>query len=119
MSSLSEIYIKKETLKTMLDVLEKKQDKGISLTVSTGDRLNDYGQNLLCYVSQTKEQREAKKKKFYVGNGKCFWTDGVISDYKTLEKKMQQQRELEESEEVDNDNSDLGEYFSKEPDFPF
>jgi hypothetical protein len=28
------------------------------------------------YVAQTKEQREAKKPLFYVGNGKTFWSKG-------------------------------------------
>lgn len=89
MSSLSEIYIKKETLQTMLEVLEKKQDKGIAVTISIGDRLSEHGSNAKAYVAQTLEQREAKKPKFSVGYGKCFWTDGKISDYKTLEKAMQ------------------------------
>ena len=34
MSALADIYIKKETLKTILEVLDKKGEKGISLTVS-------------------------------------------------------------------------------------
>lgn len=76
---LSDVYIKKDTLKKMLEVLEAKNEKGISLTISTGDRTNDYGQNVSAFVSQSKEDREAKKDKFYVGNGKVFWTniDGV------------------------------------------
>ena len=79
MSSLSSIYVKKETLRTLLDVLEKKGDNGIEFTISTNDDVNDYGQNISAYVSQTKEQREAGKPKFYVGNGKVFWTDGKIT----------------------------------------
>jgi hypothetical protein len=41
---------------------------------------------LSAYISQTKEQREAKTPRYYVGNGKCFWTDGVI---KIAEKKAE------------------------------
>jgi len=29
-------------------------------------------------VKQTKEERDAKKAKEYIGNGKIFWTDGTI-----------------------------------------
>lgn len=76
MGSLSTIYIKKETLKTLLDVVSKKDEKGIEITISTNDESNQFGQNVSSYVSQSKEQREAKKDKFYVGNGKVFWTDG-------------------------------------------
>ena len=34
------------------------------------------GQNVSAYVSQTKEQRDAKTPIFYVGNGKTFWSKG-------------------------------------------
>lgn len=79
MSNLSSIYIKKETLKTLLEVVEKKGEKGVEITLSTGDETNEYGQNVSGYVAQTKEQRESGKPKFYVGNGKVFWTDGKIT----------------------------------------
>lgn len=79
MSSLSSIYIKKETLQTLLDVVTKKGEKGLEITVSISDESNQWGQNVAAYVSQTKEQREEKKPRFYVGNGSCFWNDGKIS----------------------------------------
>ena len=79
MAVLSDIYIKVETLKTILETLEKKGEKGISLTIAINDETTKYGNNLSGYISQTKEQREAKKDKFYVGNGKVFWTDGKVS----------------------------------------
>lgn len=79
MASLSNIYIKLETLETILKVVKQKGEKGISIDISINDEANQYGQNLSGYVSQTKEQREAKKERFYVGNGKTFWTDGKIS----------------------------------------
>ena len=31
------------------------------------------------FDSQTKEEREAKKKKDYLGSGKVTWTDGNVS----------------------------------------
>lgn len=37
-----------------------------------------YGNNIYAYDSQTKEEREAKKPKHTLGNGKVFWTDGNI-----------------------------------------
>lgn len=48
-------------------------------TISISDETNDYGQNVVMYVSQTKEQREAKEKKQYVANGSVVWTDGKIT----------------------------------------
>ena len=79
MSDLNSLYIKKETLKTILATLETKEGKeakGIELTIDRNKNSNDYGQNVAAYVSQTKEQRDQKKPRFYVGNGKTFWTDG-------------------------------------------
>jgi hypothetical protein len=78
MSSLNSAFIKTEKLKEILHILEQKQAKGLELTISISDTGNDYGQNVSVFVSQTKEQRDAKKPKFYVGNGKTFWTDGKI-----------------------------------------
>lgn len=49
-----------------------------NLTVSISDTTNTYGQNISIYEEQTKEEREAKKPRNYVGNGKVFWTDGNI-----------------------------------------
>lgn len=79
MSSLNSLFIKKETLETLLKTVQAKGTKGVELTISINDKVNDYGQNLSAYVSQSKEDREAGKNKYYVGNGKCFWTDGSIS----------------------------------------
>ena len=79
MASLSEIYVKKSTLETMLKALNAKQGKegeGVKLTISLSDQTNKFGQNVSAYVSQTKEQRDAKTPLFYVGNGKTFWTKG-------------------------------------------
>ena len=79
MASLSDIYIKKSTLETMLKVLNAKQGKegeGVKITISLSDQTNNFGQNVSAYVAQTKEQREAKKPLFYVGNGKTFWSKG-------------------------------------------
>lgn len=86
MSSLSEIYFKKETLQTILNVLEKKGESGLKVTVSINDESKVFAtkegkeiyQNVSAYVSQPEEDRKAKKERFFVANGKCFWTDGKI-----------------------------------------
>ena len=85
MSSLSEIYLKKEVLETLLKTITAKGENGVSITISTSDETNNYGQNVTSFVSQTKEQREAKANKYYVGNGKVFWTDGKITVAKKKE----------------------------------
>ena len=79
MASLSEVYIKKTTLEAMLKALNAKlgkESEGVKLTISLSDQTNKFGQNVSAYVAQTKEQREAKKPIFSVGNGKTFWSKG-------------------------------------------
>lgn len=103
MANLSEIYFKMETLKTLADTLAKKGEKGISITISTNDDTNDYGQNVTAFVAQSKEEREAKKTRFYVGNGKVFWTDGTI----TLAKKKEEVHNAVPEGQVADEEDDL------------
>ena len=49
----------------------------INLTMSVNDETR-YGNNTSIYVNQTKEEREAKKQRQYLGNGKVVWTDNNI-----------------------------------------
>jgi len=48
-------------------------------TIAVNDETNKFGQNVSMYAEQTKEQRDAKAPKTYIGNGKVFWTDGKIT----------------------------------------
>jgi len=48
-----------------------------NLTISVGDETR-YGNNVAITDSQTREEREAKKQKNYLGNGKVVWTDGNV-----------------------------------------
>lgn len=64
-------------------------DKGKVVTANNGKRylnltasVNEetrYGNNVGISHSQTKEEREAKEAKKYLGNGRVVWTDGGIS----------------------------------------
>ena len=100
MSSLNSLYLKLSTLKEMVDVLERKQENGISITVSINDEVNNYGQNISAFVAQTKEQREAKTNKFYVGNGRTVWTDGKIQAFE-YKKDNAQERKAENDKQAD------------------
>ena len=72
-----------------------KGKKGVyyNFTISVNDDTNQFGQNVSAFDSQTKEEREAKKPKQYIGNGKVVWTDGKST-------KAQQ-----EAQPQDNDNN--------------
>ena len=53
-----------------------------NFTIGVNDDSNQYGQNVSATDSQTKEEREAKKPKTYLGNGTVVWTDGNIKAIK-------------------------------------
>ena len=49
-----------------------------NLTISLGDETR-FGNNVALMDSQTKDERDAKKPKNYLGNGKVVWTDGTVT----------------------------------------
>ena len=98
MALMADMWIKTETLKTLLSTLEKKGENGIALTIAINDESNEYGQNLSSFVSQTKEQREAGKTRFYTGNGKVFWTDGKVHKAVKQEEAPAQQQEEDDDD---------------------
>lgn len=87
MASLNSIYIKKETL----DFIRKFGDaKGVEITVYIDDKPNKFGQNVVAYVAQSKEDRDKKMPKQWVGNGNTFWTDGKITQIRKESKQSNQ-----------------------------
>lgn len=64
-----------------LATISLKQSDGSykKLTLSISDTTDKYGNNISIYEEQSKEQRDAKTPKSYVGNGRVFWCDGKIS----------------------------------------
>lgn len=69
----------------------------VNLTMSVNDETR-YGNNTGIYVSQTQEEREAKKQKTYLGNGKVFWNNGTIVN---AEKEVQEVVQEHPKEEAD------------------
>jgi hypothetical protein len=67
-----------------------------NFTIGVNDDSNQWGQNVSATDSQTKEEREAKKPKSYLGNGTVVWTDGNI---KLADKKVEVT-----AKEVESDN---------------
>lgn len=48
-------------------------------TLSVSDEANKFGQNVSMWVTQTEEERNSKKPRTFVGNGRVVWTDGKIN----------------------------------------
>lgn len=59
-------------------IIEGTKGKYVNLTASINED-SRFGNNVSFFLSQSKEQREAKEPKNYLGNGKVVWTDGKIT----------------------------------------
>ena len=57
-----------------------------NVTIFLDDNTNPYGQNASAIMEQSKEQREAKEPRTYLGNGKVVWTDGNIKPADKVER---------------------------------
>ena len=68
----------------------------INLTMSVNDETR-YGNNASVMISQTQEEREAKKPRTYIGNGKVVWTDNKI----TLAEREEAKEVVQEAETSD------------------
>ena len=80
-------------------------DKGwANVTLFVNDETNKYGQNVSAANEQSKEQREAKEAKQYIGNGKVVWTsDGTIA----AADKVERQTEASEQSLAGRETPDL------------
>lgn len=63
---------------TKIDKSKLVNGKYLNVQISINENTDNYGNNVSITINQTKEEREAKAKKTYIGNAKVIWTDGNI-----------------------------------------
>ena len=56
-------------------IIEGKKGKYLPITITLNDELDQFGNNGPVCVQQTKEERDAKTEKVYLGNVKVVWTN--------------------------------------------
>ena len=78
MSALINVSLRVDKLPKEKFVAGKDGAVYYNFTIGINDEANQFGQNVSLTDSQTKEEREAKKPKSYLGNGTVIWTDGNI-----------------------------------------
>ena len=61
-------------------IYQGKKGKYLPITITINDELGNYGDSGPIIVEQTKEEREAKVDKVYLGNVKIVWTNGTNVD---------------------------------------
>ena len=58
----------------------KKGQKYYNIGIIVSDEKNQFGQNVSIFDEQKKEEREARKPKNYLGNGKSVWSNNKNID---------------------------------------
>ena len=57
-------------------IINGKKGKYLPVTITINDEVDQFGNQGPCVVEQSKEEREAKAPKVYLGNVKVVWTNG-------------------------------------------
>ena len=57
-------------------IIEGKKGKYLPITITVNDELDQFGNQGPVIVSQSKEERDAKTEKVYLGNAHVVWTNG-------------------------------------------
>ena len=57
-------------------IIQGKKGKYLPITITVNDEPDQFGNQGPVIVDQTKEEREAKEPKTYLGNVKVVWTNG-------------------------------------------
>ena len=55
-------------------LIDGRTGKFLNVTITINDEVDKFGNNASIFESQSKEEREAKIPKNYLGNGKVIWT---------------------------------------------
>jgi len=58
-------------------IIAGKKGKYLPLTITLNDEVDQFGNNGPVIVEQSKEERDAKAPKVYLGNVKVVWTNGT------------------------------------------
>ena len=61
-------------------IIQGKKGKYLPITITVNDEPDQFGNQGPVVVDQTKEERDAKAPKTYLGNCKVVWTNGTFPD---------------------------------------
>jgi hypothetical protein len=87
---------------TKIDKSKLYNGKYLNLTISINDSTDQYGNNVGLTESQTKEERDLKTSKRYLGNGKVVYTNGEVKVAEKQEKPLQTASQKFQKNSFDN-----------------
>ena len=77
MSAIASLWLKKDKLEQMLEIINNSSANGIALDVMINDSGDNYGNNVVASLSQSKEDRDSKVPRTFVGNGKVRYVSNT------------------------------------------
>ena len=78
MGQLINAQINKSKLQGLVHYTNKRtNEESVNITISLNDAPDQYGNNASIWISQTKEERDAKATKVYLGNGKVIYDSNM------------------------------------------
>lgn len=84
-------------------IIDGAKGKYLPITITINDEADKFGNQGPVTVSQSKEEREAKAAKVYLGNVKVAWTNGVSVKVDSGQQQTAPQRQAAKKEEVFDD----------------
>ena len=80
-----------------------KKGKYLPITITLNDEVDQFGNQGPVIVDQSKEEREAKAPKTYLGNVKVVWTNGKFPEKIPFEQSQGQPQTVKPTQPVDED----------------
>jgi len=84
-------------------IYEGKKGKYYPITIVVNDEVGQYGDSGYIQTEQTKEERDAKAAKSYLGNVKVVWTNGTFPDKIPYEANGQAPQQTKQPAKVEDD----------------
>ena len=72
-------------------IIDGKKGKYLPITIAVNDEIDNFGNQGPITVAQSKEERDAKEPKTYLGNVRVVWTNGEFPQPAPREGQPQQQ----------------------------
>jgi hypothetical protein len=78
MGQLINAQVNKSKINGLVHYTNKRTgEESVNITISLNDTPDQYGNNASIWISQTKEERDAKAPKVYLGNGKVIYDSNM------------------------------------------
>lgn len=75
-------------------LIQGKKGRYLPLTIALNEEADQFGNNASAWLSQSKQQREAKENRLYFGNGKIVYDSDIPQDAEVLSSKQPEPDDL-------------------------